>query len=208
MRARAGILLLPLAALLLGAAARAQGRPDMVDYVLGWFRGSYRSPVLCTFDGEPRQGVRRVLVVEGPPQAERRVDRIQFQDLEARDAERCRSPLGGEAPNVIGSLLVTYTQQRLRSDTPKRDFQQALRGGRLELEIVSGRLRLGPTSTLPERLPEIDFAGGRAEIGEVDPASDAARFLADFGPRKRVWLGIEARDGTRIEMPMVEFERR
>src|SRR5690606_38139114 len=98
--------------------------------------------------------------------------------------------------------------KRRRSDTPERDFQRLLKGGRFDLEIVSGRLRVGPTREPMAALPEVDFAGGRAEVGEIPAGSDAARVLADFGPRRRVWLALEAPDGTRIELPLVQLERR
>lgn len=200
-----------LAAALAGTAPRPApaAEPDLVDYVLLWLRGGWRSPLLCTFDGQPLQGVRRVVIAAGPGQSERRVDRITFSALEAREAERCRNPLGGDAPNVVGQVLVSYTSKRPRSDTPKRDFDQLRRAGRFELEIVGGRLRIGPTSAAPEALPEVDFAGGRAEVGEIPKGSDVERTLVDFPPqRRRLWLALEARDGTRLELPLVQFELR
>ena len=199
-----------LAALLLATtlAGTAAAAPDETDYVLAWLRGGWRSPLVCTFHGESRQGVRRVVITAGPPRSERRVDRITFSGLEARGAERCRNPLGGDAPNLVGSLLVGYTPKRPHSDTPQREFQQLLKSGRFDLEIVAGRLRVGPTSEATAALPEVDFAGGRAEVGEIPAGSDAARMLVDFGPRRRLWLALEARDGTRVELPLVQFERR
>lgn len=195
-------------ALLLPSPAHARAEPDVVDYVFSWLRGGWRSPLLCTFEGQPVQGVRRVLISPGPPQSERRVARIHFAPLEARDAERCRSILGGEAPNLIGSVLVTYTQKRQRSDTPRRDFDLLLREGRFDLEVVSGRLRMGSAQEAPENLPEVDFTGGRAEVGEIPPNSDTAKVLLDFGSLRRLWLALEAPEGTRIELPLVLFEGR
>jgi hypothetical protein len=202
-----------LAAVLLAFAAAAgpvpaAAAPDATDLVLHWLRGGWRSPLLCTFSGQPRQGVRRVVIVPGPPQSERRVDRITFSALDAGQAERCRNPLGGDAPNLIGSVLVGYTPRRPHSDTPQRDFEQLLEAGRFDLDVVAGRLRVGPTSAAPESLPEVEFAGGRAEVGEIPPGSDVARMLVDFGPRRRLWLALEAPDGTRVELPLVQFERR
>ena len=198
-----------LAALLLaGAPLSVAAQPDETGLVLQWLRGGWRSPLLCTFAGEPRQGVRRIVIAPGPPQSERRVDRITFTSLAAREAERCRNPLGGDAPNLVGSLLVGYTAKRPHSDTPQREFQQLLKAGRFDLEIVSGRLRVGSASQDPQSLPEVDFAGGRAEVGEIPEGSDVARTLVDFGPRRRLWLALETRDGTRIELPLVQFEQR
>lgn len=191
-----------------GAPLPAAAQPSETALVLEWLRGGWRSPLLCTFAGEPRQGVRRVVIAPGPPQSERHVDRITFTSLAARDAERCRNPLGGDAPNLVGSLLVGYTAKRPHSDTPQREFQQLLKEGRFDLEIVSGRLRVGPASQEPQSLPEVDFAGGRAEVGDIPEGSDVARTLVDFGPRRRLWLALETRDGTRIELPLVQFEQR
>lgn len=199
--------LLALAAAALAPPAVAAG-PDETDFVLSWLRGGWRSPLVCTFAGQPRQGVRRIVIAPGPPQSERRVDRITFSSLEARDAERCRNPLGGDAPNLVGSLLVGYTPKRPNSDTPQREFEQQLKAGALPLDVVSGRLRVGPASVAPGSLPEVDFAGGRAEVGEIQPGSDVARMLVDFGSRRRLWLALEAPDGTRVELPLVQFEQR
>jgi len=196
------------ALLALAWAAPVAAAPDETDLVLHWLRGGWRSPLLCTFAGQPVQGVRRVVIAPGPPQSERRVDRITFSALDAGDAERCRNPLGGDAPNLIGSVLVGYTPKRPHSDTPQREFEQKLKAGHLQLEVVAGRLRVGPTSAAPDSLPEVEFAGGRAEVGEIPPGSDVARTLVDFGPRRRLWLALEAPDGTRVELPLVQFERR
>ncbi|HSJ97291.1 MAG TPA: hypothetical protein VLC53_09465, partial [Myxococcota bacterium] len=154
-----------LAAVLLACAAAAgpvpaAAAPDATDLVLHWLRGGWRSPLLCTFAGEPVQGVRRIVIAPGPRQSEQRVDRITFSALDAREAERCRNALGGDAPNLVGNLLVGYTPKRPNSDTPQRDFQQLLKEGRFELEIVAGRLRMGPPAQAPASLPEVDFAGG------------------------------------------------
>lgn len=201
--------LVALAALAIaGAPVRAVAAPDVADFVLEWLRGGWRSPLLCTFAGETHQGVRRVVIAPGPPQSERKVDRITFSSLAASDAERCRNPLGGDAPNLVGSVLVAYTPKRTRSDTPERDFKQLLASGRFDLAIVAGKLRMGPAAAEPDALPEIDFAGGRAEVGEIPPGSDVARVLTDFGPRRRLWLALEAPDGARVELPLVQFERR
>lgn len=205
-----GLVRVAAAAVLLSAACGSAlaGQPDVVDLALGYARGGWRSPVLCTFGGEAHRGLRRILIVPGPPQSERRVDRLTFFDLEAREAERCSTALGGDAPNLIGSLLLGYTPRRPHSDTPERDFRDELRNQRLEFEIVSGRLRIGPVSAAADALPEVDFVGGRARLTPVEPSSDAARVLRDFGPRRSLLLALEAPDGTRLELPLVEFERR
>lgn len=207
-RSRAALALAALLAALPAAALAQPGGPDVVDYALGWIRGGYRSPVICTFDGRARQGLRRVLVAPGPRRFARRVDRITFHDLDAREAERCRNPLGGDAPNVVGQLFVTFVPRRPHSDTPKRDFELVLREGALELPIEHGALRIGDSGAAVDALPETDFTGGRVWIREVKPGSDIERMLVDFPPSRRLWFEAEAPDGTRIEMALVQFERR
>lgn len=197
--------------LLLAAApgpAAAQPGPDVVDLMLAWTRGSFRAPVVCRFGDHTQQGVRRVLVVPGPRQSEQRVNRLQFVDLEAGGSERCTDVLGGEAPNVVGTLHLGYRPRRPHSDTPDRDFELERRGDRVVLDVVSGKLRIGPASVPPTSLPEVEFAGGTAHFSEVAPGSDAARVLAAFGPRRRLRLALEAPDGTRLELPLVAFEDR
>ena len=201
--------LLSIAAALLAAVAAIAApttEPDLVDLVLGWSRGSFRSPLLCTFGGETHQGLRRVVIAAGPPQSERRVDRLTFFDLDAPTAQRCTTTFGGDAPNVIGSLLLGYTSKRPHSDTPKRDFDEELRAGHLDFEIVAGRLRIGPITTAPKELTDHDFSRGNARIAVIAAGSDEARVMQEFGPSRRLRLTLEAPDGTRLEMPLVEFE--
>jgi hypothetical protein len=197
-----------LALTLAGSAAGQGHRPDETDLALAFLRGSFRSPVLCTFADGPRQGLRRVVIVPGPATSERRVDRVTFLDLEARDAERCVNPLGGEEPNLIGALTVTYTARRRNSDTPQREFQEAQRDGPLVFPVVSGRLRMGRVQDPPESLREVDFTGGRLRVSEIKPGSDAARWLQDFGSRRRLLLELDVPGGSPLRLPLVEFEKR
>ena len=196
-----------LAALAAGSAPAASptGEHDLVDLVLGWARGSFRSPLLCTFGGDTHQGLRRVVIAPGPPQSERRVDRLTFFDIDAPTATRCTTVLGGEQPNAIGSVLLGYTSKRPNSDTPKRDFDELIRAGHLDCEIVEGALRVGPITTPPKQLPEHDFARGTASIAVIKANTDEARLLQDFGPTRRVRLTLQAPDGTQLELPLVEF---
>jgi hypothetical protein len=198
--------LLPCALPSLPAPAQTQG--TVVDLVLGWVRGDWRSPLLCTFDGETHQGLRRVLIVAGPPQSERPVDRVTFQDLDARSASRCNTALGGDAPNIVGTVLLSYTDARPYSDTPQRDFKELLRGGRFDFGIESGRLRIGSPKDAVEKLPEVDFAGGHARITDIPATSDTARLLHEFGPRRRLRIVLDAPNGTQVDLPLVEFGHR
>jgi len=182
--------------------------PDAVDFALGWARGGYASPVVCRFGEEVQRGVRRVVIAPGPRSSAQRVDRITFFDLGATGASRCHDDLGAEEPNVVGTLLVSYTTKRPRSDTPQRDIEQELKSGPLLFDVESGRLRIGSAASAPESLREVEFAGGTVRLGEVAPGSDEARRLGDFASQRRLHLDAVAPDGTRVGMPLAEFERR
>ena len=204
--------LLAVADLLATAPALAQpsasAGPDAVEFALAWARGGYASPVICRFKEDVRRGLRRIVIGPGPRSSAQRVDRIQFFDIGASGASRCHDDLGAEEPNLVGTLLVSYTAKRPRSDTPQRDIEQELKAGPLSFDIVSGRLRIGAATAPPESLPDVDFAGGKLRIGEVAEGSDDARRLGDFTSRRRLRLDVEAPDGTRIGIVVAEFERR
>jgi len=186
----------------------AQAGPDAVDFALAWARGGFASPVVCRFPDRAQRGLRRVVVAAGPRTSEVRVNRVQFFDLEAPGAERCHDELGAEEPNVIGTLYVTYTARRPRSDTPERDLKQDLERGPLEFSIVRGRLRVGPASVPVESLREVEFADGKLELGPIAPGSDDAKRIADVPGSREVRLVAEAKDGTRVVLPLVEVEPR
>jgi hypothetical protein len=190
--------------------AAAQGRtgPDAIDFALAWARGGFASPVVCRFADRAQRGLRRVVITPGPRTSELRVNRVQFFDLEATGAERCHDELGGDEPNVIGSLYVTYTARRPRSDTPERDLKQDLERGSLEFEIVRGRLRIGPPAEPAAAPRDVDFAGGKLSLGPIATGSDDARRVADVPGSREVRLVAEAKDGTRVAIPLVEMEPR
>jgi hypothetical protein len=204
--------LLVLAGLLFAAGSSAQPKasegPDAVDLALAFPRGAFGAPVVCRFGDEVRRGLRRLVIAAGPRTSELRVDRINFFDLGADAAVRCNDDLGAEEPNIVGSLFISYTAKRPRSDTPQRDIDQELKSGPLGFSIVSGTLRIGSVGTKTGSLREVDFAGGKATIGEIAPSSDEARRLGDFASLRQLRLEVTARDGTHIDLPLVEFERR
>jgi hypothetical protein len=190
--------------------AVAQGRtgPDAVDFALAWARGGFASPVVCRFADRAQRGLRRVVIAPGPRTSELRVNRVQFFDLEATGAERCHDELGADEPNVIGTLYVTYTARRPRSDTPERDLKQDLERGPLEFAIERGRLRIGPAAEPAASLRDVDFAGGKLELGPIAAGSDDAKRIADVPGSREVRLVAEAKDGTRVAVPLVEMEQR
>jgi len=182
--------------------------PDTVDLALAWARGGFASPVICRFGDEVKRGIRRVVIAPGPRSVSRRADRVTFVDLGASGGERCHDELGAEERNVVGTLIITYTPKRPRSDTPQRDIEQELKSGPLSFDIVSGKLRVGDATQPVESLPEVDFEGGKVLLGTIARGSDDARRLGDFASERRLRAGVESRDGTRFEMLLVEYERR
>lgn len=201
---------LALAASIAAAPALAQqsAGPDTVDLALAWARGGYASPVICRFGDKVERGIRRVVIGPGPRSALQRVDRVSFVDLGASGGTRCHDELGVEEKNVAGSLLIAYTPKRPRSDTPQRDLEQELKAGPLPFAIVGGKLRIGDATLPPESLPEVDFEGGKLSLAIIERGSDDARRLGDLPGERRLRIEVEARDGTRFGMPLVEYERR
>ena len=56
-----------------------------------------------------------------------------------------------------------------------------------------------------EALQEVDFSGGTARILTVERGTDAFRRLAEYGDRRKLTLVIEAQDGTRLNLDLVQF---
>lgn len=184
------------------------GGPDVADFALAWARGGFVSPVVCRFGERAERGLRRVIIEPGPRTSERRVDRVKFVDLAAPGAERCTDELGTEEPNVVGTILISYTLRRPRSDTPERDFKHELERGAIEFEVVHGRLRMGPAGGEAAALPERDFEGGKLSLATIRPGSDDARRVADLPGARALRLEVAAKDGTRFAFALVELERR
>jgi hypothetical protein len=179
--------------------------PGLAELALDWIRGEYRAPLICEIEGLPHRALRRVLVSPAPRPVRAPSNRLTLFDLEAPGGTRCHDETGGEQPNAIGSLALTL-EGRSRPDTAARDFQAALRReGGFEFRIRSGRLRLGAPGKKPGALREVDFKGGTADIREVKRGTDAFRRLADFGERRKLSLSLEAPDGTRLALDLVQF---
>jgi hypothetical protein len=189
-------------------AKGAESHEDIVDLALGWARGGFASPLICRFGDSVHRGIRRIVVTPGPRTSPERLVRVQFFDLDARDAVHCDNELGGDEPNVIGALYLTYVAKRPRSDTPERDFKEELGSGALTYPIVRGALRVGPVQAAAEGLRLVDFSGGKAELRTIKPGSDNARRLGDLPGNRRMLLELDASDGTHLAFPMVEYESR
>ena len=182
----------------------AGGLPDLVDLALGWARGEYRAPLVCTFGGEPRRGLRKVVIAPGRPTTGARVDRIRFFDLAPGRASRCVNALGEPEPNLEGSVLITL-RARSRPDVANRDFKEALRrDGGFDFAVVSGVLRITPISADGARPRTVDFAGGTARLAAVRRGSDAARMLADFRSPRKLVLTLRSPGGEEIRLHLFQ----
>ncbi len=212
MSLRVGVLLLATGGLLLGAAApgRAQtrGAPDETDLALAFARGGFASAVVCRFPDGAKRGLRRVIVTAGPPTSEERVDRIQFVDLGAGGADGCVDELGGDEPNVVGAIYATHKAKRPNSDTAERDFKHDVEHGPIAFDVVRGTLRIGRAGGGADTMKEVDFAGAKMTLETIRAGSDDARGIADLPGTRQLRLAIDAKDGTRIAMPLVEVEQR
>jgi hypothetical protein len=176
--------------------------PDENSLALLWSRGDFRAPLVCEIAGEAHRGFRRVLVEAGPPQVVPAVNRLRFYDLEVPPGSRCVTETRGASPNVLG-VISFLRRGRSRPDTAQRDFSATLRkDGGFSFEVVSGRLRVGPSED-PEALRVVDFRGGEARFEEIRRGSDAWRRMADLPASRKLKLRLEAKDGTVLEFDLV-----
>jgi hypothetical protein len=194
--------------LLLLAPPHASGQqtPDENTLALFWSRGDFRAPLVCEIAGEAHRGFRRVLVEPGPSRISPEVNHLRFYDLEVPPGSQCVTETRGPTPNVLG-VLSFLRRGRSRPDTGQRDFTAALRrDGGYSFEVVSGRLRVGPSAD-PEALRVIDFRGGEVRFEEIRRGSDAWRRTADLPATRRLKLSLEATDGTHLEFDLVALGR-
>lgn len=204
--AAGALLLLP--AVLPAQGPRGRDAVDLRLLALEWTRGVYRAPVLCELEGETRRGLRRLLVRPDSRRGRTPTNELALFDIDVPEGTRCHGVLGGDEPNVVGVLRFTL-EARSRPDTARHDFASALRReGGFTFAVREGRLRVGPPGAEPEALEAVDFAGGTLEVRRVERGSDAWRRLADFGPRRKLRLALEAPDGTRLSFDLVQFDER
>jgi len=190
-------------ALLASAPLQAQAPPgdaSLNDLVIEWLQGNYATPVVCTFDGASRRGLRRVLIAPAARRGRLREATVRFVDLEAEGASRCISELDGPVPNITGSMVVRHPTQRPRP-TAMRDFKTELKRKRgFELDVVSGQLELqavgsqAPSETL-------DLSGGHLRIHVLRKGDDGLRVLQDLPSPRQVRIEFEAGDGRVISFP-------
>ncbi len=184
-------------------AVHAQGAaPTLADLSLDWARGRFATPVICEFAGEPVRGIRRILIAPGPPHVQPPVGKLVFVDLDADDASRCFTDLGGESPNITGSVQIRL-RGKWRSETAERDFREQLRRKQgFEYEIPAGGLRVETVTEPASPSRVVDFRGGTVSLRVLDPGSDSERLLADFDSPRKLLLELSARDGTKFSFPL------
>jgi hypothetical protein len=202
-RAACGLSLL---LLLASATATAQSGPDLSDLVVEWARGRYASPVMCELEGSLVRGIRRV-IIGGERMPGRTVTlELQFIDMRPGEATRCVNATGRPQPNALGKLQLRLPGHP-HPETAKRDFKQTLKQERgFDFEIAAGRLKLQSVAVPPAEPRVVDFRGGHASIGLVQPATDAERELRDFKSPRKLVLELESPKGDALKLPIFLFE--
>jgi hypothetical protein len=170
------------------------------DLVLSWLHGNYATPIVCTLDGQPRRGLRRILIEPAPPNHRNREATLRFVDLGAAEATRCFTEIGGDTPNIMGTLVVRHPTTRVRP-TAMRDFKIELKRKRgFELDIVSGTLDLEPVGKGAQG-ETLDMRGGHLRVHILRKGEDGLLVLQDLPSPRKVRLEVESRDGQRLSFP-------
>ncbi len=200
---RLGVGSLMVGVLLAARASLAQPAPaeaSLNDLVLSWLQGNYATPIVCTLDGQPRRGLRRILIEPAPPSHRASEATVRFVDLAAADATRCFTEIGGDTPNITGALVVRHPTTK-RRPTVVRDFKTELKRKRgFELDIVSGTLELEPVGE-GSQSETWDMRGGHLRVHILRKGEDGLRVLQDLPSPRKVRLEIEARDGRLLSFP-------
>lgn len=188
------------------AVAAAAELVRLEHLTLGWARGEFRAPLICTVDGTPRQALRRLTVGPGPRSSPRYMNRIVFHDLDAPAGTACQDHSGREEPNAVGVIGVTYDDKSRRPDLAQYEFQEALRRkGGFRYEIETGRLQMGAAGVPRTELPWVDLRGGVIHLDRVQKGSDTARRLAEFDATRTFRMRLEAPDGQSWTFELVEW---
>jgi hypothetical protein len=180
------------------AWAQLPGATSLNDLVLAWMQGNYATPLYCKIDGKAQRGLRRILIERDSRKSQPAQALVRFVDLEAEDAARCFTEIGGSSPNITGELVVQHPTTKLR-DTALRDFKVELRRRRgYELEIVSGRLLVSEIGVTAAAAESLDFRGGTMRIHLLRPSSDGIRLLEALPSPRKVRLEFETRKGRTL----------
>jgi hypothetical protein len=184
---------------LLAGGAAAQPMMDLNEMALRWTRGDWAAPLVCELGGEPRRGLRRLLVSAGPRERLPVSNKLSFVAMKLPAGARCYVDTGESQPDVAGSLLY-HLEGISRPDLAGREFQETLeREGGFRFDVRAGVLQVDGR--------KVDFAGGSARFEPVRPGSDSWRRLGDLAGRKLA-LVVEAPDGTRLGFDLVQAGER
>ncbi|MBW2295564.1 MAG: hypothetical protein JRG89_21465 [Deltaproteobacteria bacterium] len=181
--------------------AQAPGAMSLNDLVVAWIQGNYATPLFCKIDGEAQRGLRRILIETRPSKSPPREALVRFVDLEAEEATRCFTEIGGSSPNITGELVVRHPTIKPR-DTAMRDFKAELRRKRgYDLEIISGRLLVSEVGVEAKAPESLDFRGGQMRVRLLRPGSDGVRLLESLPSPRKVTLEFETRTGRVFSFP-------
>ena len=183
----------------------AQTNPSLEDLVAIWATGSFRSPLMCEFDGKLVRGVRRVVVRSRPMPNRAPEVSMEFIDIQAGEATRCLDATGVPVPNLIGKLELKRTGGHPHPETAKRDFKRALRQDKgFTYQIRTGVLAVASIESPPTEPEMRDFEGGTATLSLIYPATDAARALGEFQSGRKLLLLLKSRDERKIVLPLFD----
>lgn len=188
-------LALAIALLAATGAAAADALRDLNDLARAWTYGEWATPLVCTLDGEPRRGLRRLLVGPASRDLVPRSNKLVFEPLELPPGAHCTIDTGERQPEVEGFLLF-HLEGHSRPDISDHDFQEALqRDGGFAFKVKRGVLQIDDRA--------VDFAAGRARFELARRGSDAWRRLQDWPDAPKLVLTLEAKDGTRLAFDLV-----
>ncbi len=177
-------------------------RSSLNDLALNWIQGEYVSPLICTIDGSPARGLRRLEIETSRSSGEAARGRIRFIDIEADEATRCVSELGSRAPNLIGAIEIRNISTKPRA-TAKRDFRSELKRNKgFDFNIVAGSLQVAEVREGEDPTEDLNFRGGSVRIHLIRRGSDASRLLADVPSRRKILLEIKGPSGFDLRLPL------
>lgn len=174
----------------LARAALAQPQRDLNDLARAWTYGEWATPLVCELGGEPRRGLRRILVGPASRDLVPRSNKLVFEPLKLPAGARCTLDTGEVQPDVAGAVFF-HLEGHSRPDISDHDFQEALqRQGGFRFKVKRGTLQIDGRG--------VDFAGGSARFERAAPGTDAWRRLQDLPSPHKLVLTLEAQDGTRL----------
>ena len=104
------------------AVAQGGRPPSLNEFALGWLVGSYTAPLVCVLNGEPRRGLRRIVISPGSKHARPPVAKISFIDIRPESASRCFSAFVKSEPNLTETFEI-HIENLTYHDTGARDFK-------------------------------------------------------------------------------------